>query len=60
MRAPRERAPPALMRPAADVDDELREEIHQHVLARSARRVGAGGEPLAVDEQIERRIREIS
>jgi hypothetical protein len=30
------------------------------VLARNARRVRAGSEPLAVEEEIERRIRELS
>jgi len=49
-----------LMRPAADVDDELREEIRQHVLARNARRVRAGDEPLDVEQEIVRRIRELS
>lgn len=42
------------------VDAELREEIRQHVLARNARRVRAGGEPLDVKQEIERRIREHS
>ena len=42
------------------VDDELREEIRQHVLARNARRVRAGSAPLDVDAEIERRIRELS
>ena len=46
--------------PPARVDDELREEIREHVLARNARRVRAGAEPLDVEEEIERRIRDLT
>jgi hypothetical protein len=50
----------ALTRAPAAVDDELREEIRQHVVARNARRVRAGAEPLDVEQEIERRIRELT
>jgi len=51
----------AALTPApAVVGDELREEIREHVVARNARRVRAGAEPLDVDEEIERRIRELT
>jgi hypothetical protein len=50
----------ALTRAPAIVDDELREEIRQRVVARNARRVRAGAEPLDVDEEVERRIRELT
>jgi hypothetical protein len=45
---------------ADDADDELREEVRQHVLARNARRVRAGDEPLDVEQEIVRRIRALS
>ena len=44
----------------AGVDDELREEIRAHVLARNARRVRGGAEPLDVEDEIERRIRDLT
>lgn len=36
------------------------EEIREHVVARNARRVRAGEDPLDVDEEIERRIRDLT
>ena len=51
----------ALDRPPPDaVDSGLREEIRAHVVARNARRVRAGQDPLDVDEEIERRIRDLT
>lgn len=52
----------ALTTPAAPaaVDKQLREEIRDHVTARNARRVRAGDEPLDVEAEIERQLRDLT
>jgi hypothetical protein len=41
---------------APSIDAELREEIREHVVARNARRIRRGQEPLDVDSEVERQI----
>jgi hypothetical protein len=41
-------------------EEELREEIRDHVVARNARRARSGDAPLDVEQEIERRIRDLS
>ena len=48
-----------LTRPAAGADPGLREEIRQLVIARNERRLRQGKEPVDVDEEIERQLREL-
>jgi hypothetical protein len=43
-----------------DDHEELRDEIRHHVVAQNARRRGRGAEPLDVEDEIVRRIRELS
>ena len=45
---------------APTVDPALREEIRQLVVARNERRARAGKEPLDVEAEIERQVRELS
>jgi hypothetical protein len=47
----------ALLRPAVEIDPQLREEIRQLVIARNERRERRGEPPLDVEAEIERQIR---
>ena len=49
----------ALTRPAAGADPGLREEVRQLVVARNERRLRQGKEPLDVEAEIERQLREL-
>ena len=46
--------------PAAGVDDELRSEVRQLVIARNERRLRQGKEPLDVEAEVERQIRDLT
>ena len=46
--------------PPRSTEAELREEIRDHVVAHTARRGRSGDAPLDVEQEIERRIRELS
>ena len=49
----------ALTAPAA-VDEGLRDEVRQLVVARNERRIRRGEEPLDVESEVDRRLRELS
>ena len=48
-----------LMRPAVTVDASLREEVRQLVVARNERRMRQGKEPLDVETEIDRQLRDL-
>jgi hypothetical protein len=49
----------ALLRPAAADDPELREEVRQLVIARNERRARRGEEPLDVEAEVDRQLRDL-
>jgi hypothetical protein len=50
----------ALTQPVAPPDAELREEVRQLVVARNERRMARGQEPLDVEAEVERQLRDLS
>ena len=49
----------ALTRPAPSVDEGLRDEVRQLVIARNERRARRGEEPLDVEAEVERQLRDL-
>ena len=49
----------ALMGPPAGADSALREEVRQLVVARNERRMRRGEEPLNVEAEVDRQLREL-